>query len=334
MKKLLILPVLLFLGCSSKDIFIPKNPKKTSLEYNSSSLELYGYTKKTLTFRELDLDYRKPKSIIDDGVWGKYIYYTKDGKKLGKFKLITDDIAINGDKLLLIKEDKLISLPYLVLNATKQGNYIAIVFENNAMGVYDLASDSLIFYRPTQEVLSVKYLSQAPVFYHDLVLFPLLDGNVGIYDLRARKYINTISISDGAINNNVIFMKIVKDQLFIATPNKLILFNPNFLIDYKADIKHVITDGEYLYLFLVAGKIVKLNSDLKKVKEVDLKFADYFAPSFCNGNIYTVTKRGYFIKITPELNTTVYEGTRFDTNMPLKIKECKIYNDNKVFFIE
>ena len=334
MKKLLIIPALFFLGCSNKDVFIPKNPKTAKLQSKTQAKELYDYTKKTLTFRELDLVYEKPKSFIDDGAWGRYFYYTKEGKKLGKFKLVNDDIAVNGDKLLLIKENKLITLPYLVLNASREGNFVAIMFENNAMGIYDLNADSLIFYRPTQEVLSVKYLSQEPVFYHDLVLFPLLDGNVGVYDLRAKKYLNTINVSEGVINNNIIFMKIVNDQLFIATPNKLILFNPNFLIDYKADIKHVVTDGKYLYLFLVNGKIVKLDSNLKKIKEVDLKFADYFAPSFCNGDIYTVTKRGYFIKITPDLDTTVYEGTKFDTDNPLRIKECKIYNDNKVFFIE
>jgi hypothetical protein len=166
------------------------------------------------------------------------------------------------------------------------------------------------------------------------VLFPLLNGELGIYDLKRLKYINTIAISDGAVNNNIIFMKIVKNQLFIATPSKLILFNPKYMVDYKADIKHIVSDGEYLYLFLVGGKIVKLTPDLKKVKEIYLKFADYSAPSFCNGYIYSVTKNGYLLKISPDLKVEVIEGNNFDTDMPLKIKQCKIYNDDKVYFIE
>ncbi|NPA87236.1 MAG: hypothetical protein GXO01_00890 [Epsilonproteobacteria bacterium] len=333
MRKLLIIPALLFLGCSTKDVFIPKNTQTKKLQQQTQAKELYDYTKKTLTFRELDLVYKKPKSFIDDGAWGEYEYYTKDGLKLGKFKLINDDLAANGYKLLLIKEKKVIILPYLILNATKNGDNIAIVFENNAMGVYNL-NKGLIFYQPSDEVLSVKYLGESPLFYQDLVLFPLLNGNVGIYDLRAHKYLNTLAISEGAVNNNIIFLKIVNNQLFMATPSKLVLFNPNFLIDYKADIKHIVTDGKYLYLFLVNGKIVKLNSNLKKEKEINLKFADYFAPTICKGDIYTVTKRGYLLKITPDLNVTVYTGNNFDTNSPLRLKGCKIYNDDKVYFIE
>ena len=334
MRYLLAALALFFFGCSTKGTFIPKEVKKEKLAAKSKGEQLYDYTKKTLTFRRLDLVYKKPTSIIDDGVWGEYEYYTKDGKKLGKFRLLNKDLAVNADKILILKNKEVIKLPYMVLSATKNKNLLAVVFEDDAMGIYDLNTKKMVFYKKNDPVLSVKYLSSEPVFYGSLVFFPLLDGEVGVYDLKAGKYINSIPVSEGAVNNNIIFLKVVNNQLFMATPSKLVLFNPQFVIDYKADIKHIVSDGKYIYLFLVNGKIIKLDSNLKKIKSADLKFADYFAPAFCKGNIYTVTKNRYFIKITPDLNTTVYEGTKFDTNAPLKIQGCKIYNGSKVFLIE
>jgi len=334
MKKIFLIVFLVFIGCSTKDTFIPKKTEIKKLKQKSDLKELYDYTKKTLTFRELDLNYSKPKSFIDDGVWGRYVFYTLDNKKLGKFKLVNKNLAVFGEKLLIIDKNRVITLPYMVLRATQKDNIIALVFENNSIGIYDLDKNKLSFYKKFDDVLSVKYLSQSPLFYHNLLFFPLLNGSVGVYSLKENKYINTLAIADGAINNNVIFLKIVNNQLFMATPSKLVLFNPNFLIDYKAEIKHIISDDKFLYLFLVNGEIVKLDTNLKKVKKTTLKFADYFAPDFCNNKIYTITKRGYLIEISKNLEIKVYEGNNFDTNMPLKIKQCKIYNDNKVYFIE
>jgi glutamate synthase domain-containing protein 3 len=120
----------------------------------------------------------------------------------------------------------------------------------------------------------------------------------------------------------------------MATPNKIVLFDPNYLIDFKGNIKHIIGYGKYLYVFMVDGKIIKFDSNLKKIKQTTLPFADFFAPGICKGNIYTVTHNKYLVKITKDLNVTVYKGNDFDTSDPLRIKGCKIYNSDKVYFIE
>jgi hypothetical protein len=325
---------LFILGCSSKDVFMPKNPVEKKLNNKTQTKELYFYTKKTLTFRELDLTYKNPDMFDKDGANGEYVYYTEDNKKLGKYKLVNKNLAVNGKKLLIVDENKTISFDDLIFSASKKNNFLALVFENNAFGVYDLDKDKMIFYQKDEPTLSSKFLFANPLFYKDLILFPMLRGKVEIYDLKNNKYINSIFVSDSPINDNIIFMKIVNNQLFIASPTRLILFNPNFLINYDADIKHILSDGKYLYLFLVGGKVVKLDSNLKKIKEINLKFADYFAPSICNGEIYTVTSNKYLVKLTKDLNVTVYKGNYFDTHSPLKIKGCKIYNSDKVYFIE
>ncbi len=319
----LFIAVLFIAGCANKE-FEPKNPVSKELPYKTYKT-LYDYTKTSETFRE-----KKFRILGRD----KFIYYDENGKKLGEFEKINNDIAKNANKLLLINENKIIKLPELVFTATKNDDKIALVFENNAFGVFSLKKNRLVFYQKDDDEVSTRYLSAQPLFYQDLILFPLLSGKIAIVDAKTNTFIRNLDISDDFIIDNIIFLKIVNNSLFMATPKKLVLFNPNFLIDYKADIKHIIDDGKNIYIFKTDGTIVKLDTNLKILKKVKLPFADFFAPGICKGNIYTVTSNGYLLKITPNLKITVYDTGEFETDEPLRIKGCKIYNDNKVFFIE
>ncbi|NPA12104.1 MAG: hypothetical protein GXO62_07665 [Epsilonproteobacteria bacterium] len=325
----LLIILLLFLGCASKDRFIPKDVKNQPLKTKSGKI-LEDYTNDSLTFKALRLKYVKP-SVIDDGVRGQWVYYDINGTKLGKFEKIDASLAKDGSKLMILPQKKIISLPEIVYTAKKRGDIVAIVFNNNAVGVYDLKKDKLILYKAFAPSIGVRYESGEILFYKGLILFPLLNANVAV--VENNRYLKNINIGEGEFNDNIIFMKIVNNSLFIATPQRLILFDPNYLINYDADIKHIISDDKYIYLFLVTGEVVKLDSNLKVIKKTTLEFADFSAPSFCRGDIYTISG-DYLIKLNKDLNTTVYEGNKFDYGYPLKIKGCKIYNANKVYLIE
>ena len=325
--------VILFAGCATKE-FSDKSAKKIDLNSKTKASILEDYTKKALTFKKLELKYVKPTSFIDDGVRGEWVNYDENNKKLGKFKKIDKNLAAYADEIMILKTKKIIKLPYLVFNATKNGNLIAIIFENNAYGIYDLDKDKLVFYKKDDDVIAAKYLGERALFYNDLILFPLLNGKIAVVDTNSMKFIRNIDISDDFIIDNVIYANIVDNNLLMATPKRLVLFNPNFLIDYKDSIKHVIDLDGYVYVFNNEGKVIKFDKNLKKIKEVEFPFASFFAPSICKGNIYTITYSGYLIKLTPKLSATIYKTEQFNTAFPLKIKGCKIYNQDKVFFIE
>ncbi len=329
----LITTLLFFAGCATKQ-FEDKNAKEINIKSKTKEMILQDYTKKALTFKKLTLKYVKPTSFIDDGVRGEWVNFDINGTKLGKFKKIDNNLAVYADKIMILKNKKIIKFPYLIFTAKKDGDLIAIVFENDGYGVYSLKQKKLIFYKKGDDAIAAKYLTQKPVFYKGLILFPLLDGKVAVLDKKTMQFIRNIDISDESIIDNVIFMSIVNNSLFMATPKRLVLFNPNFLIDYKDSIKHVIALNGYIYLFNNEGKVIKFDSNLKKIKEINFPFASFFAPSICNGDIYTITYSGYLIKITPDLKYSVYKTDQFDTSSPLRIKGCRIYNQDKVFFIE
>ena len=330
---LFLIPVFLFLGCANKE-FEPKKFSNENLKNKSLNKSLYDYTKDSKTFRVLTLKYVKKTSFIDDGLRAEYVNVSLNNKKLGKFKKVSKDLAAYNDKLLIIDENKTIKMPYMIYSATKNKNNIALVFENNLYGLYSLKQNKMLFLQKGGDVIAARYLGASPIFYQGLILYPLLNGNIAVVDAKSYKFIRNIDISNDSIIDNIIFLKIVNNNLFMATPKRLVLFNPNFLINYKDDIKHIISYKNNLYIFNVEGKIIKLDSNIKKLKEKNLPFADFFAPGICRGNIYTVTSNGYLLKITPDLNITVYKTNQFDTSEPLRIDGCKIYNQDKVFFIE
>ncbi len=335
MRYLLILAVLFLSGCSVK-VYEPKKTENKKLKTHTINKNLSAYTKNTLTFSALKLKYVKKQDFADDGIRAEKVYFDEKGNLLGKFIKIDDDLAVRADTLYVISEKKAYKLPFLIYAATKKDNQVAVVFENGKYGLYDLQTQKMKFIFDGDSVLSVRYLHTKPLFYKDLILFPLLSGNVAVVELKNAKFIRSLNISQNQFNDNVIFLKIVNNQLFMATPSKLVLFNPSFLIDYSADIKHITDYNGFIYIFGADGEIVKLNSSLKEIKKIKLPYASFYAPSICKGNIWTVERGGYLIKITPELNVSVYTGNNFNTSSDaeLKIEGCKIYNEDKVFMIE
>ena len=330
---LFLIPIFLFLGCANKE-FEPEKFSNRTLKNKNLYEGLYDYTKDSKTFRVLRLKYVKKSSFIDDGVRGEYIYFDVNGKKLGKFKKITKNLAVYDDRLLIIDKNETLQMPYMVYSAAQDKDKIAMVFENNLYALYSLKQHKMVFLKKGDDVIASKYLGAKPVFYQDLILYPLLNGNIAVVDKKTYRFIRNIYISDESVIDNIIFLKIVNNNLLMATPKKIVLFNPDFLIDYKDNIKHIISYKNNLYVFNVGGKIIKLDSNLKKLKEKNLPFADFYAPCVCKGNIYTLTANGYLIKISPELNLDIYKTDQFNTSKPLKIDGCKIYNEDKVFFIE
>ena len=343
MKKLslaLFASVFFISGCSSK-YFEPQKAEYKDLEYNSSDKTLKDYTYKHMTFKKTKGFFHKETE-----------YFDENGKSLGKFIKINNDLAINGDKLLVISQKKVIKMPNLIFSATKKDNFLAIVFEDNSYGIYDLNRKDFVFKNSDDVALQSRYINATPVFYNDLVLFPLINGNVAVVDLNKKVFVRNLIISQNSINDNVIFLKIVNNKLFMATPHNLILFNPNFLIHYKDDIKYVVNLDDYLYVFTIDGRVIKLDLNLKKIKEIKLPYASFSLPGICNGKIYTVEERNYLIQIDKDLNYKVYKKMSgnynvnvgkevyhfykgyFKTDKPLKIQGCKIYNSNEVFEIE
>lgn len=326
MKRVYLIGFLLFAGCSVKDYYVPKNKMENHLPVK------VNYNKKLIDYKGDNLTFQ---SLVLKGKKAIYVNSDLQNHNLGKFTKFDKDVAVYNDTIWILSTNKKYKLPFTIFSLKKDKNLIAFVLEDNRYGILDLNNSKITIFNE-KPALSVRYNFAKPFFYEGLILYPLLNGKLAVVDSKEKQFIRNILISSDEINSNIIFMKIVDNQLFIATSKKIILFNSNFLIDYVADIKHIINMGKFLYVFTSYGDIIKLDSNLKEIKRVKLPFASFYEPSICNKNIYVVEKGGYLLKITPSLEVSVYSGNDFKLGEwdRLKILNCKIYNSNKVFTIE
>jgi hypothetical protein len=312
--------LILMTGCS-KEQFQPKEVQSVELPEKGSPF-FYDYTQKGESFRE-------------SGLFFEDSYYDPAGRKLGEFKYIGYDLAAAGDRLKDLRTGRVYKLPGRVLTATRHGELVAFVTENNGYGLLNLKTGQLPFYSADDQQFAGTYMPAFPIFYQDIVAFPLLNGIVVFYSLPQQQVVNrfVITTSTSPFNNNIIYLNILDDQLYAATPNKIVVFGSNYYFQYRDDIKHVIDDGKNIYIFTTDGRIIKFGPGLRRLKEVKLKFAQLYAPTICHGYIYTVEKGGgYLIKIDPKtLHYWVLDGPAFDTSDPLRLAGCKIYNDTRIF---
>jgi len=313
---------LFFSGCT-KEQFEPNEVHSLDLPESSTPF-FYDYTQKGETFQKGWLFFEKS-------------YTDSVGRKLKRFKYLGDNLATAGNKLKDLTTGKLYQLPGRILTATRHGDLVAFVAENNSYGILNLKTGKLPFYSADDEQFGGAYLVASPLFYEDIVAFPLLNGIVVFYSPTKNRVVNrfVVTTDTSPFNNNIIYLNVIDDQLYTATPNKIVVFGANYYFQYSDDIKHVIDDGNNIYLFTTDGRIIKFNQGLKRERSVKLKFAELYAPTLCRGYIYTIEKNGgYLIQIDPKsLSYKVFDGPAFDTSDPLRLRECKIYNDRRIFKI-
>ena len=329
--KILAFSAFLLAGCSNRDVFMPKKYETKTLKTGLlDNKEVKDYSKNSLTLRELQLNYDK-----NGQPYWKWVNYDLKGHKLNQFVKSSDDLAIYKNRVLLIKENRVVDFPYLVFDVEKKGNLLAVLFENNYYGIYDLNSKKFLFLDNGDETISARYLHAKPIFYKDLVLFPLLSGEVAVVDGKSFKYLRSIPVSDDKLNSSIIFMKVLGDSLIIASNNKVINFNPMFLFSYSYNIKHIVLFDGKVVVITIDGRVIFLDNKLKKLKTIDFKNADFLYPTICNGKLDLLSYNGYLVEIEKDYSYKILKlKNRFDKNYLIKMQGCKIYNADEVFEIE
>ncbi|MEO1942031.1 MAG: hypothetical protein ABGW77_03970 [Campylobacterales bacterium] len=316
--------VLTFWGCSNQPHFQPELVYPRHLKSWSSPF-LYDYTYQTKTFRAGTLFF-------------KPLFYNRKGEELGEFRMVGPGLAGKGNRLKVLETGKVYTLPAPVLRATRHRELVAFLLTNNGYGVLNLSTGEITFYQTGEQQFAGNYLGTAPLFYQQLIFFPLLSGDVVAYDLKSGRVLNrfVVSTSNSPFLNSILYLAVIDDSLYAATPTRIILFAPHYFYDQTLPIKHILQYNKNLYIFTREGEILKFKPGLIREKSQKLKFAQLIAPTICNQKIYTVERyTGYLIEIDPEsLEYLVFDGPKLDLRDPIRLEGCKIYNGPRVYSLE
>jgi len=280
--------LLLLTGCSDKHLFKPDS-LAGSVEFDSSL----------------------PAKIVSANSQGATLkngqYITKDGIAKGKlndgfeFLAKNNDIVVSANKLGDIsvqdgnaKELYSVKFDSRAIAAIANNDYLAVITADNTALLYDSKTKGITFKQKNEDAFSVNAKIAAPQFLNDLVIYPTLDGKLMIYDLKEKKIVKDLVVSNDKNFNNIIFLDVIEDRLIAATMHKVFSVSPKYMNSFDADVVDIVFIKNGVYIFTADGKIVMTDPDLRKLGEKKFPFAR-FVGAIYGKYIYAVEAQGYLI---------------------------------------
>jgi len=308
-------------GCSSKSYFEPSSTKGTISYQGTSSSMLKDVTRDGATFADGQVVTKKSGLLAGVTLPAGFKFLSESDGEI----VISD---IHGNLKILSKSDGTETFTNefsaQILSCSKRGNLLAMLDANNAIMLYEISSNRLLFKEKLEDSVAVDARIANPLFLNDLVVFPTLDGRLLIMDINKKRILRDIAISDKRIFNNVIFLGVYNNIMVAATSSKVISITPSSIKNYKAGVKDMLYVDGQVYLFTKAGSVILLTSQLEKISELELPFA-IFSAILDGDSIYAVEKKGFIIKIQKDLSS--YEVY----NIPDEVEAPVIGYNGKVF---
>ncbi|EQB40672.1 hypothetical protein M947_00035 [Sulfurimonas hongkongensis] len=325
MKKLLLLLLgivvsSVFLGCSSKKVFEPKDVKDDWAYYGKATSTIVDVASDSamLESREVLLRDRLLDVKIDESY---RLLGSSDGWVLsstidGKLKI--DFIA---DKTLT----KSFNLKKTIAAASIQNDILAVLFANNDMALYSISQNSLLVQVQGTPSIAVDSRIVNPYFMNDLVLFLTLDGKIVIVNSESKKKLRTTIVSTDDNFNNVIYFNVVDNKLIAATSTKILsMAAKEIRVSYE--VRDIVSLEKEIFITTKEGEVISLTPDLQVNAKIKFPFAHFLGLIIHNDKLYILEKQGYLIEVSKDLQThTIYE---------VDIDDGFVFEADKLFYVK
>jgi outer membrane protein assembly factor BamB len=315
---------LCFVGCSSKQYFEPETT------YDVSHIQK--------AYNGQIIDKSRDGATLEDGH-----YIGKDG--ISKivlpqgYRFLSESnryvLAGNSDGILLLidrksgKTKKEIDLHIPVVSASVRNGLIAYILSNNAFGLYRIRDGKKLIENRSERTFAIDTRAASPLFVDSLVVMPMLDGKLIIFDVNDPEMAKVVYLSSEKVFNNIIYLSRTGDTLVAATPQKLLTLGADGEFEYRANIAEVAISGKKIYLFTKEGEIIKFNVILDALAMKKFKFAQFSAATAVNGKVYALDKQGSLIVLDSDLKRSkIYDVGEVDS--PVFISGSKLYKDGEI----
>lgn len=321
MKHLLLLVGLVFIlaGCAGKEFY---EPEDTVGSYDNNKASLNGDI----------ISMNKDGATLDSGE-----IITKRG--LSKFKLpegfsflnISEDKVISSnykDKVLVDKKE--LDVAGVVIAATLKENKLAMLFSDNSIQLYDLATEKIVL----REYFAHSFVNDTrianPYFMSNIILFPTLDGKIVVVSSANNQVIKNIVVDANGQFNNIIFLDVINDTLVAATANKVISVGDGILNLKDYNVRDIITEGDKIYIATIDGQIIKTDISLNIIDRRKFKYAKVYALAY-GTSLYALESQGYLINISEDFKTeTIYDFSFDNEEKVIALGDTVYYNDEYI----
>ena len=292
------LSFLMMLGCSQKTYFQPKKTDNT-LSYkldlktpiDDVSRDGLNYDDgKVVTNKRGMLNYKIPPKF-------HFVYDARNAILIANDE---GDVEILSNGAVKFKH----KFDTALASGSVNGRYGAFVLGNNQIILYDIAEDKVVFEEKLEPTFAMDNRIANPIFVQSLVIFPTLDGRLLVVDMASKRIIQDLALSNKDLFNNIIFLEEKGGNIVAATRYKVLSLSKNSKFEKRFDIKDLLFDGSYIYIFTNGGSVIKLDTTLKTLakKSFDNAIFSAVALDSSNNRIYGVEKEGYLISMDKNLN--------------------------------
>ncbi len=316
---LILLTALVFSACSSKEVYKPTDVADDWKHSGSSDV----------TINAISHD----AALVDDRkvlAEGKVIDVTvpQSDKLLGYSNGWVISSNIDGNLTLQSSSDnkkiERFNLKKSIATASVEDDTLAVLFADNEMALYSLATKSLLLKEQGDAPIVVNSKIVKPFFRDDLVIFSTLDGKIVIINAKIKKKLRTIIVSSEEHFNNIIYFNLVDNKIIAATGHKILsLAKEEVRASY--DIRSAVSDDKNIFIATKQGEIISLTSDLGQNAKLKFPFAHFLGVILSGEKLYALEKEGYIIEISKDLLTHTVHQVDMDDGY--------VYIDGKIFFV-
>ncbi|MDD2449529.1 MAG: hypothetical protein PHG10_07685 [Sulfurimonas sp.] len=324
MKKLLLLLTIaiafIFLGCSSKKVFEPKDVKEDWAYYGNATSKIVSVSSNAamLETREVLLQDRLLDVKIDES-------YRLLGSSDGWVLSSTIDGELKIDFIADETLTKKFNLKKTIAAASIKDDILAVLFANNDMALYSISQNSLLVQVQGTPSIAVDDRITSPYFMNDLVLFLTLDGKIIIVNSQTKKKLRTTIVSTDDNFNNVIYFNVVDNKLIAATSTKILsMAAKEIRVSYE--IRDIVSLEKEIFITTKEGEVISLTPDLQLIAKIKFPFAHFLGLIVHNEKLYILEKQGYLIEVSRDLQThTIYE---------VNVDDGFVYEADKLFYVK
>lgn len=317
---LLLFTVVVFTACSSKEVYKPVFVQDDWKHFGDSNVTINDISANAALVENHKV--LVDKKVID-------IKIPKTHKLLGYSDGWILSSSIDGNLTLVYAADRNMTeefdLKRTIATASVKNDLLAVLFSNNEMALYSIASKSLLLKEQGEAPIVVNSKIVKPYFKDDLVIFSTLDGKIVIINSKEKKKLRSVIVSSEKHFNNVIYFNLIDNKIIAATGHKILSLSQKE-IRSAYDIRNIVADDKSIYLATKQGEIISLTSDLQQNAKLKFPFAHFLGMIISSDKLYVLEKEGYIIEISKDLlKYTVYE---------VDIDDGYVYIDDKIFFVD
>ena len=315
---------MLFSACSNKEVFEPLSLDEDWSKYEESKFNIIDTSSNVALLEDR-------KVLSGDGIYDVNVSTTDRVISQSGGWIIT--ASIEGNLNLISENDKAsvakFELKKSVAGASVEGNTLAVLFADNEIALYNIASKKILFKEQGGKYIATNSQIVNPYFMRGLVLFATLDGKIIFVNKKKNKRLRTVIVSSEDNFNNVISLNVVDNKIIAATSYK-ILSMAKKEVRVKYEIRDIVYGKKDLYIATKQGEIISLTPDLQLVSKVKFPFAHFYGMVLKGEKLYILEKEGYLIVLdTKTFDYTVHE-VDFDDGFIFTSKDTFFINDEQI----